>query len=290
MSHFISSSVNYSETHILKSNFLSIILESYNEHILLNDSIKLNLDMNSKYIIPNNNVKYFMLIINKSDITPNNINNKYKICYFFTNNLTSNTKSDFYVEIDNNKTNFTKNNYLFEGYLYSKDNQNTFLISDILAIDSSVVKCDYSLRYSLIHKIISTQNLVNLNGHLSINIHSMFEITESGRSDDELFNIFKHNFIFKDSINSIEYIEEKSLKKLQKIIFSDETDSKKISKTIYKTKYIDVYDVKNIDTNDNEGILYIKTIKDSKKLYDICRDKIVLTCTFNHKFKKWQIV
>lgn len=290
MSHFISSSVNYSETQVLKNNFLSVILESYNEHILLNDSVKLNLDVNSKYIIPNNNVKYFMLIINKSDITPNNINNKYKICYFFTNNSTSNIHTDFYVEIDNNKTNFTKNNYLFEGYLYSKDNQNTFLISDILAIDSSIVKCDYSLRYSLIHKIISSQSLDNLNGHLSINIHSMFEVTELGRSDKELFNIFKHNFIFKESINSIEYIEEKSLKKLQMIILGNEKDCKKTLKTIYKTKYIDVYEVNNIDTNDNEGILYIKTIKDSKKLYDICQDKIILMCTFNEKFNKWQIV
>lgn len=288
MSRFMSSAVNYSETNVLKSKFLSVILESYNEHILLNDSVKLNLDVNTKYIIPNNNVKYFMLIINKSDITPNNINNKYKICYFFTNDSTSNIHTDFYVEIDNNKTNFTNNNYLFEGYLYSKDNQNTFLISDILAIDSDVVKCDYSLRYSLIHKIISTQNLYNLNGHLNINIHSMFEITELGR-EDELFNIFKHNFIFKESINSIEYIEEKSLKKLQKIMFK-ETESKKVSKTIYKTKYIDVYNVNNIDTNDNEGILYIKTIKDSKKLYNICQDKIVLTCIFNEQFKKWQMV
>lgn len=292
MSKFISSAVNYSETNILKTKILSIILESYNEKILLNDSVKLNLDnTTAKYIIPNNNKKYYMLIVNKSDITKNNINNQYKILYFFPYN--NDNPNDFYVEIDSNKTNFTKNNYLFEGYMYVADGQNTFLISDILAIDSIIVNCDYSLRYSLLNKIIRDKKnyLNNLNGHLNINIHSMFEINNEDDRANELFNIFKNNFIFKNDINSIEYIDEKSLIKTQNIIF-DEKSSTTQDKIISKTKYIDVYNVYNVNTNDFEGILYIKTIKDSKKLYELTLEnsQIILQCLYNHTFKKWQII
>lgn len=292
MSKFISSAVNYSETNILKTKILSIILESYNEKILLNDSVKLNLDnTTAKYIIPNNNKKYYMLIVNKSDITKNNINNQYKILYFFPYN--NDNPNDFYVEIDSNKTNFTKNNYLFEGYMYVADGQNTFLISDILAIDSIIVNCDYSLRYSLLNKIIRDKKnyLNNLNGHLNINIHSMFEINNEDDRSNELFNIFKNNFIFKNDINSIEYIDEKSLIKTQNIIF-DEKSSTTQDKIISKTKYIDVYNVYNVNTNDFEGILYIKTIKDSKKLYELTLEnsQIILKCLYNHNFKKWQII
>jgi hypothetical protein len=287
MSKFISSAVNYSETTLLKTKILSIILESYNQEILLNNSVKLNLDTSSKYFIPNNDVKYYMLIVNKNDITSNNTNNKYKICYFFTNKQ-SNIHTDFYVEIDNHKTNFTKNNYLFEGYLYS----NTFLISDILAIDSKIITCDYSLRYSLINKIITNQNLNNLNGHLNINIHSIFQINDNDNSNvNDIFNIFKNNFVFKNDIKSIEYVYEKSLQKNQQNIFIESENSKQL-KNISRTKYIDVYNVKNINNNDIEGILYIKTISDSKKLYSLLsnNDTIVLTCIFNQVFKKWQVL
>lgn len=294
MSKFISSAVNYSETQLLKTKNLSIILESYNQEILLNDSIKLNLNTDSKYMIPNNNMKYYMLIVNKSDITPNNINNKYKICYFFTLN-NSNNNTDFYVEIDNDKCNFTRKNYLFEGYLYKNNSSSkTFLISDVLAIDSVIVKCEYSLRYSLINKIMLNQHLDDLNGHLNINIHSVFDINLETNNTNELFNIFKHNFIFKDEINSIEYIEEKCLKKTQSLMYSSQNDST-VLKFISKTKYIDVYNVYNIYSNDHEGILYIKTINDSKKIQQLARqfglnEKITLPCVFNEKFKKWQFI
>lgn len=286
MSRFINSAVNYSETNVLKMKHLSNILKLYNEYILLNNSK--NIIDNVKYIIPNNNVKYYLLIMNKSDITPSTINNKYKICYFFTNH-DSNIYTDFYVEIDNDKTDFTKKNYLFEGYMYDK----TFLITDILAINSEIITCDYSLRYSLIYKIISQQDLKNLNGHLTINIHSIFQIQNDDNDNqiNQLFNIFKNNFIFKNDIDFIEYINEKSLKKTQKDMCNlNFSVSIPILKRIYKTKYIDVYTVKNIETNDNENILYIKTIDDSKQMYKLLQDidYLEIKCVYNKNFKKWQ--
>jgi len=80
MSKFIASSVNYSETNVLKSKYLSNILELYNQEIL-SESKKLVNNV-QKYIIPNNNNKYYLLIVNKNDITANNVNTKYKIFYF----------------------------------------------------------------------------------------------------------------------------------------------------------------------------------------------------------------
>lgn len=288
MSKFITSSVNYSETNVLKTKYLSNILELYNQEILA-ESRKL-VDNVQQYIIPNNNKKYYLLIMNKNDITPNNINLKYKICYFFPENA-ENTISDFYVEIDNYKINFPNSNYLFEGYLYHANDQKHFLISDILAIDSKIIKCDYSLRYSLIYKLIGNQQLTNLNGHLNINIHSIFDLNSDSYDLDiqasQLFNIFKNNFIFKDEISSIEYVNDVSFKKRTEVL---QTNDLKGQKVITKGKYIDVYHVFNRETNNNEGILYIKGLKESKYLQNLFSnsDSTKIMCQFNHNFKKWQ--
>lgn len=297
MSKFIASSVNYSETNVLKSKYLSNILELYNQEILF-ESKKLVNNV-QKYIIPNNNNKYYLLIVNKNDITSNNINIKYKIFYFFpdstqqeqNNTLNKNAKSDFYVEIDNYKTNFSSSNYLFEGYLYNSNDQKHFLITDVLAVDSKIIKCDYSLRYALIHKLIANQQLNNLNGHLNINVHSIFELnTESYDNEiqtSQFFTMFKNNFIFKEEISTIEYVNEVSFKKQKEIL---QADNVKCVKIITKGKYIDVYNVFNIETNNIEGILYVKGLKESKNLYKLSSslDSFELNCEFNNTFKKWQ--
>jgi hypothetical protein len=296
MSKFIASSVNYSETNVLKSRYLSNILELYNQEIL-SESKKLVNNV-QKYIIPNNNNKYYLLIVNKNDITSNNINTKYKIFYFFPDSaqeqnttLNKNTKSDFYVEIDNYKTSFSNSNYLFEGYLYNSNDQKHFLITDVLAIDSKIIKCDYSLRYALIHKLIANQQLNNLNGHLNINVHSIFELNSESYDNEvqtsQIFTMFKNNFVFKEEISTIEYVNEVSFKKQKEILQADILKSVKI---ITKGKYIDVYNVFNVETNNIEGILYVKGLKESNYLYKLSSslDSFELNCEFNNTFKKWQ--
>jgi hypothetical protein len=296
MSKFIASSVNYSETNVLKSKYLSNILELYNQEIL-SESKKLVNNV-QKYIIPNNNNKYYLLIVNKNDITSNNVNSKYKIFYFFpdsaqeqNNTLNKNTKSDFYVEIDNYKTSFSSSNYLFEGYLYTSNDQKHFLISDVLAVDSKIIKCDYSLRYALIHKLIANQQLNNLNGHLNINVHSIFELNSESYDNEiqtsQIFTMFKNNFVFKEEISTIEYVNEVSFKKQKEIL---QVDILKGTKIITKGKYIDVYNVFNTETNNMEGILYVKGLKESKHLYQLSSssDSFKLNCEFNNNFKKWQ--
>lgn len=296
MSKFIASSVNYSETELLKSKYLSNILELYNRYII--SSSKSLINKGQKYIIPNNNRKYYLLIINKNDITPNNMNSKYKICYFFPDNNTDNsnnadslldkhTMSDFYVEIDSNKTRFDKSVYLFEGYLYG-DVSKCYLITDVLSIDNKIITVPYSVRFNIMNQIFSNQNLTNLNGHLSINIHSVFDVdtNDIDIQSEQIFYMFKNNFMFKEEINSLEFIEENTLIKNNKI--TKRNDNLEI-KRITKGKYIDVYNVSNIETNNSEGILYVKSLSDSRKLKKLFEGKeyIDIKCKFNAHFKKW---
>lgn len=292
MSKFLSSSVNYSETELLKTQYLFKILELYNQQILSQSKHLISIE--KQYIIPNNNQKYYLFIINKNEITQNQNNNKYKILYFFphdkntSNILTQNSISDFYIEIDNHITTFDKNNYLFEGYLY---NNNTFLITDVLAIDSQLITENYSLRYALLYNLIGNQHLYNVNEHLTIELHSMFELdpelNDITQQKHQLFNVFKHNFIFKQDIIAIETIHENLLEKSNEIL---DTDIKIENKIIKKTKYVEVYDVYDITTNNHQGILYIKGLTESKQLKNLLinNDSINIKCSFNTHFKKWQ--
>lgn len=283
MSKFLNTSSSFSEIQVFKKKYLHNTLELYNEYILLSDDK--SIDNKIKYIIPNNSNKYYMLVA---------VLGKYTILYFFpdqyniVNNLNKHILTDFFVEIDSNKALFTKNNYLFEGYFYN--NNNEFLITDILSVDSEIVKCSYSLRYSLINKIMDNKHLHNLNGNLNINIHSIFNEENDMSRINELFTVFKNNFIYKNEINSIEYVDENSLKKT-KLLKQSNTDSIEI-KEIHKGKYVDVYNVNNSETNNHEGILYIKTISTSKKLRGLFtyKNTLYLKCKFNFHFNKWYTV
>jgi len=292
-SKFLQSSSTFSETQVLKSKYLIPILESYNNLIL--KSNKIEIKESQKYMIPNNNNKFYLFVTNKQDTTNNKNDNKYKILYFFPsnelkNNLFKHLITDFYVEIDSHKTNFTKSNYLFEGYLYNKDAFNTFLITDILCVDNKIIDCEYSLRYNLINNTIK-QKLNNLNGHLNIGIHSMFEYNAD--NSNMILKMFKNNFEFKNDIISTQIINDNNLIKtnIQNVNFDTQVS---VKKRITKGKFIDVYNVFNINTNNNEGILYIRTIDDSKTLRKMFEDKenngiffIEILCDYNDHFKKW---
>jgi hypothetical protein len=281
MSSFIKNSCNFSEINVLKKSILVPILQEYNECILKLNKVTIN--ESKSFFIPNNNKKFYLLITNKS--------NKYKTLYFFPDNtindnlLEINTINDFYMEIDSIKLNdFNQTNYLFEGYIYNNDN---YLVTDILSIDSKLIKCDYSLRYSLINNLFinSSNNLQNLNGHLSIGIHPIFEYTDNYK---DILNIFQNNFIFKNEINNIEIVKEDDFQKSKSIVY-DLNKKGKINKIISKTKFTDVYNVNNIQNNNKEGILYVKTLNDSRllhKLLDNC-ETINIECEFNTFFKKW---
>lgn len=269
-SKFLKNSVNYSEINQLKKT-LKPLLEKYNNYLLT--KVKPIVFEQKTFIIPNNNKKYYCFIINKGQ--------NYKTLYFFPEKE-DNISSDFFLEIDSCKLNENCNNCLLEGYMYS--NNKEFLITDMLINNNSIITSEYLLRYSLLKTLF---NETLLNGHLYINIHNIIEKKEL--EDTQIYNIFKTNFKYGIEINSMEYINEK------KVNVSEASEASENSiqmKQISKANFIDGYNVNNIETLNNEGILYVKTLSDSKYLRKILSDKdnVVLECKYNNQFKKWQVI
>ena len=278
--NFLNTSLNYSEVNQFKKEVLKPILQSCNESNKKSLS-KANVFDKDKYLVPNNNNKYYLLVCNKS-----NSNNKYKTLYFFPEEFKENTRSDFFMEIDNN-VNLPKKTYLFEGYMYNQNNTSSkkYMITDVLYIENRPIENKYSLRLNIFREIVINANLKDINNSLTISIHPIFKINEA--EDEQLYTILRNNFIYKKEICSKEYVYDYNK---ENYVQDDYKDSE--LKNISTTKYIDVYNVHNVDTNDSEGILYISSINVSKKMIQIFKEKetesVKIKCRMNKKFKKWE--
>lgn len=296
---FINKSVNYSQTSLLKKNILAPMLELYNSHLLKQNGINntfslsknINSDMQYEHLIPNNNVKYYLCITKKTFLETNKTNKEnYNILYFFpddnkTNdkcndkniNIITHTISDFYLEINNT----FNDDLLFEGYLYKSNDKYEYLITDILVKNNTIISCEYELRFSLLSELIFNckHSLKDLNNHLTINVHPIFN-----KSNENMIKIFRKNFIYKNDIVSIERIQ--NFKKQRFIEIKKSNDLK----IVEFTKQTDVYNVYNNESNDYEGILYIKGIEDSQKIKKLflSTTKINIQCKYNDIFSKWQ--
>lgn len=288
---FIDKSANFSQANLLKTGLVKQLLNSYNKFYLSQTNSSCCLGKTS-YIIPNNSKKFYLLISHNSRIEKTE---NFNLLYFFTdsqttkilqeNKLEKNISSEFFVEIDN----IFKNEYLVEGYLYNGTNSSNisnyhYLITDILFINEQIVNCDYSLRHALIneHFLQLLQKTNRLNDHLTISIHPMFE-----ESNTSIIPVFLNNFYFASQVNSFEIV--RSFKKNRKIIQNKEKNEKKL---ITKTNQSDVYTVTDINTNNNCGILYVKSILISKELKNKFKneknDSIKINCKFNVQFNKWE--
>ena len=314
---FINKSVTYSQISLLKQNILLPLLKKYNEHLLnVKSSNKpfdkdINTGLSFDYIIPNNNKKYYLLITKKSYLESSTFNSSkeefvrrqgtfnddvvrrqgtcnYNILYFFpdSNINETNTIGDFFLEIDN----LFEEEFLLEGYLYKgSDNNYEYLLTDILLKNKSILNMSYELRYVVLNEIllsITREKLKALNNHMTINIHPIFN-----EQNQNLIKVFRHNFIYK---NEICYLER--VKDFEKTRFVGITDKQDCEKYIEMGKYTDVYNVYNKNSNNFEGILYIKGISESVKMKRLInnnnkqRSELLLNCTFNINFKKWQPV
>jgi len=283
---FINKSVNYAQTILLKTKYLSPLLKSYNNHLIesqqYSSSITAPIDY---YIVPNNSKKYYLFITKKSILE--NCNNNYNLLYFFPDTSTreqiskldANETTEFFVEIDNTFT----DSFLFEGYLYKNNNKTYFLISDILIKNETIVSCDYALRYTLINEnLMHLTNTCNLNNHLSIGIHPIFHC-----DNESMINVFYNNFRHKHEICSLEHIANFTKRRYVKPKWNSMSKNNKI---IVKAKYTDVYEVFNPETSNKEGILYIKGIKESlymKALFGPDTKEVNMICSFNETFNKW---
>lgn len=288
---FINKSVNYSQTILLKKSFLLNDIKIYNDFLLkLKNEKKIGIQNNP--LIVNNNKKYYLYITKKSNL--DNSNSSYNILYFFPDSksldfykddkLIRNKMNDFYIETNN----LFDENILLEGYLYTRNETPLYYhycVTDILVKNNTVVNCDYQLRYTLINELLLDKNLENLNDNMSISIHHVLYQINSG-----LVSIMLNNFKYKKELCCIEEISNDFQKTIVKFIEPsfELTDVKYIS----KGKYSDVYNVININTKENEGILYVKGIKESKKLKELfekCNSESVqIKCEYNKSFNKWQ--
>ncbi|NBO99360.1 MAG: hypothetical protein EBU90_04430 [Proteobacteria bacterium] len=326
MVSFINKSVNYSETVLLKSQ-LAPLLKEYNELVLSKISAnKTNPFSSAQYfIVPNNNIKYYLYITHKQRLEP--CRESYNILYFFPDDYTvdfvkestpikQNYITEFCLEIDRR---FDRE-YIFEGYLYqneSSNNTQTFLITDILyqQTDSSngsgtgigtgiatgigsgstsgtncVVDCDYALRYTLVNEILySKPGLTALNNHINIGIHPVLS-----HDAENMVSIMENNFVFARQLSSIERIENFTKTRTQKQTIDDSTQLHATNKLITKGVFPDVYTVQDATTLDQQGILYVKGLKDSKSLKALFQKQdnngITLPCRYNVSFDKWQPV
>lgn len=291
---FINKSVTYSQISLLKQNILLPLLKTYNEHLLnVKSSNKpfdkdINTGLSFDYIIPNNNKKYYLLVTKKSLLEQNNTN--YNILYFFPdqcninndkNSIGDESFKDFYLEINNT----FRDEFLFEGYLYKKDGKYEYLMTDILVKNKDVINVSYELRVTLLNEIvleITRECLKELNNHMTINIHPIFDM-----ENENLVSVFKKNFIHKNEICSIERVSKFEKTRYIEQIYND-TETK--NKIITTTNYTDVYNVYNYTSNNSEGILYIKGISESKRMKELFKQNknVYLQCLYNTTFSKWQ--
>jgi hypothetical protein len=170
--------------------------------------------------------------------------------------------------------------FLLEGYLYEKNGNMSFLLTDILLKNNEPINADYAFRYALLEQLVFCRSLKNMNNHMTIGLHPIF------RSEtDSIIDVFRNNFMFKESLNCTEYING-FIKSRQVNNIPTKSQEQKI--IIQDNKFQDVYRVYNIDTGNEEGILYVRGIKESKALKNIAKDSCVCLCSFNKTFSKWQ--
>ena len=195
------------------------------------------------------------------------INNQKMYCIVLNNTIyffTRNGNSDFFIHLRN----VFKEDMLLEGYMYD---ESMYLITDILMTNGKVVDKNYTDRYNILFNF-DYSKLNNLNNKITVKIHDIYtEFPES--------KVTYHRSFVEQITNTI---------KVNERVF--DFDSEIVKKLVKKGKYSDVYLVYNIDTNDPEGILYVKTLKMSRDLrifYERDEESII-NCKYNLKFKKFE--
>jgi hypothetical protein len=135
----------------------------------------------------------------------------------------------------------------------------------------------------MINEILMTMLacLNDLNNHMAIGIHPLISA-----QNEHLVKIFEDNFIHKNELCCIEYVNNfNKIRHMKK--------EKSIQELLIEVgKYTDVYNVYDCESNDYIGILYIKGLSESKKMNKLFKDttnkKILLKCKYNTTFQKWQ--
>lgn len=182
--------------------------------------------------------------------------------------------------------------YLLEGYLY--DNEMYF--SDILYPN---FKRGYIYRRDILKKILKEQTSRNMiyireyRGEKDIilgKLINMIELKDEG-VDETMKKILLKNFKHKITEVTEEIINGREL--IKNTIKKDMLEEKTEEKEIQKGNKIEIYNVYNVETKNNEGLLLVKTLKQSKQLNELFSDKVKtvkVKCKYDIKKKKWTLV
>lgn len=248
---------------------------------LTNNSLKLN-DPNSfnvkkekyDYVIPNNNNKFFLYITESLKLETISKKEKSLVLYF------CGKEDDFCIEISyTGLENFIGS--VFEGFLYKENDKYTYTIFDVIYLSSKKIineTTNYSSRYLILTEIFSTA--FNFNTILTIQLIQPFYTTED-YSIYSLRKTFTHYLFFSENSQNkiIQPIEKNELKK---------------DLLISKGTKTEIYEVRDPESNDYLGILYVPTLQTSMYLKQLFIDNsqtvLKIPCTFNYQFKKWKII
>jgi hypothetical protein len=245
---------------------------------------------NTKYLLVTNGNKYFVWISKfKETEFLNNEEAKVEkaIVFIFSKSLI--TEQWVIVPLTVINWEYTHEEYLFEGYLFD----NELYFSDIIYPNYNKGYLD---RREIIKNIFKSQTKLTYikekrgeNDIILGKLINMIEIKEDGR-DETMKKLLLKNFKHK-----IDYVSEEIVngRELVKTTISKEIKNKNEElKEIEMGKKIELYNVYNVETKNNEGLLLVKTLKQSKFLkeqFEKSSNRILVNCKYDEKRKKWTI-
>ncbi len=249
-------------------------------------------DENTKYLLITNGDRYFVWIskFNETEFLNNEeVKVEKAVVFIFSKSLT--TEQWVIIPLAVINWEYTNQEYLFEGYLFD----NELYFSDIIYPNYNKGYLD---RREIIKNIFKSQSKLTYikekRGEKDIilgKLINMIEIKEDGRDETMkklLLRNFKHKIenISEEIVNGRELIKTSITKEVKN---GNEIELKEIE----KGKKIELYNVYNVKTKNNEGLLLVKTLKQSKFLrdeFEKSNDRIVAKCKYDEKRKKWTMV
>ena len=159
------------------------------------------------------------------------------------------------------------------------------LVHDMLSKGGKILRVEYPLRYNLLIETLGVDS-IRINSEYKIKVAIKFSDRMGVEQRGTDLEVFRKNFKY-----SCEYflcISGSYEKKLVKWHIESETRDL----VIRCGKKSEIYNVYTNETNECLGLLYIKTLNDSKYIRSLLegKDEVVHSCKFNERFKKWQLV
>lgn len=165
---------------------------------------------------------------------------------------------------------------LFDSKGCDKDKK-ILMVQDILVKNSQVVKVSYNLRYLIVLDLVFDTLM-----HEKFHPKFKFRVSPQLEVGKTNLDVFFSNFKYK--LGGLGLMNDDSF---QQIYYMIEDVPKVKTFRIKKTEFTDVYNVYDLETDESNGLLYIKTLKDSKWLREQDQDVLEIDCIYNTRFDKW---